>query len=64
MFCPNCEKEVSTSISKHIDCADCRGTGIGYPPPEAKCGICKGRGYLIVEPHHICDECDEAIEGE
>lgn len=71
MYCPNCKKDVSTTISKHIDCVDCCGTGIGYPPPEAKCGICKGRGYLIIKSHHtelygiyICDECDEAVEGE
>lgn len=63
MFCPNCEKDVSTIVDKHIDCNDCRGTGIGYPPPEAKCTWCRGRGYHIVEPFHRCDEC-EAIIGE
>ena len=61
MFCLNCEKDVSTTISKHVDCNDCRGTGIGYPPLEVKYGICKGRGYLIVEPYYVCDECEEGI---
>jgi hypothetical protein len=31
------------------DCPDCIGTGIGYPPPDALCSRCRGRGYLLVE---------------
>jgi hypothetical protein len=62
LFCPTCEKDVQVIRNTVVDCSDCQGTGIGYPPPEAKCIYCKGRGYKIVEPYYTCSECEEVVE--
>lgn len=56
-YCDYCEEKTETIMLTKFDCNDCRGTGIGYPPPEAKCGRCKGRGYLIVMPYPACSSC-------
>jgi len=61
MFCPNCNQDVEVDKNIHIDCDYCIGTGIGYPPPDTKCGHCLGRGYTIVEPYYTCAECGEYL---
>lgn len=40
------------------DCPDCQGTGIGWPPPDADCVSCGGRGYRDVYAYEA-EEADE-----
>ena len=62
MYCKQCKKEVKPEYRKEVDCPACIGTGIGHIRADTKCGKCKGRGYLIVEPFLVCSECETIFE--
>ena len=61
-YCPQCKKETEIFYETRVDCNECRSTGIGYSHEPNSCGDCKGRGYMIVEPFPVCEECDYVYE--
>ena len=45
----------------YVTCAFCGGRGIhpfGHPPSKAKCGVCNGRGRVLIRfPYATCPAC-------